>query len=234
MTGRPPENLPCWSYHGDEGPDQWGHLHPDWAACANGREQSPVILHGSEPVSSGDRLAFDYRATLGKMSARAHTVQVDMSPGCQLVLRDRAFSLRQFHFHTPSEHWWSEAADVGEIHLVHATDSGEVAVLGVALRPDGTQTIPKSLWSWFRTAEAGEERTLDPTGLVPGRGGFLGYEGSLTTPPCTEGVRWLLAMEPVAVGPEERSWLERRMGRNARPARPLDGRVVREVLREGS
>ena len=234
VTSRKPEEQPCWGYHGREGPSHWGRLHPDWASCAEGREQSPIVLPDGETVPANGRFMLDYRATTGQLSAKTHTVQVDMSSGCQLVLGDRAFSLKQFHFHTPSEHLWSDAAEVGELHLVHAADSGEVAVLGVALRPDAPQTFPGSFWNWLQTAGTGETLTLDPTDLVPGQGRFLGYRGSMTTPPCTEGVHWLLAMEPMAVGSAERRWLGQRMGKNARPVQPLGNRTVHAALREGS
>lgn len=234
VTSHKHEEQPCWGYHGSEGPDHWGHLHPDWLACTEGLEQSPVVLPSGEALSAAERLTLDYQATAGQLSDKTHTVQVDMASGSRLILGNQAFSFKQFHFHTPSEHWWSDAADVGEIHLVHAADSGRVAVLGIALRPDASQVFPKSFWNWLKVAEVGETLTLNPTDLVPQQSQFLGYRGSLTTPPCTEGVQWLLATEPMAVGAEEQHWLEQRMGRNARPVQPLGNRTVHTVLRDGS
>lgn len=234
VTSHKPEELPCWGYHGNEGPDHWGRLHPDWAVCAEGLEQSPIVLPGGEAISVDECLTLDYQATTGQLSDKTHTVQVDMASGSRLVLGDQAFSLKQFHFHTPSEHWWSDAADVGEIHLVHGDDSGRIVVLGIALRPDAPQALPKSFWNWLKAAKAGETLTLDPTDLVPQRNQFLGYWGSLTTPPCTEGVHWLLAMEPIALGSAEQHWLEQRMGQNARPVQPLGDRTVHTILQDGS
>ena len=229
---REPEKIPCWSYHGNEGPGHWGNLHPDWIVCADGLEQSPIILPSGKTVSANERLRLDYQATVGQLSDHPRTIRVDMSPGNRLVFHDQSFFLKQFHFHTPSEHWWSGAADIGEIHLAHVADSGEIAVLGVALRPDAAQSCPESFWNRLRAAKIGETLTFDPTDLVPRRGGFLRYGGSLTTPPCTEGVRWFLAAEPMAVGLAEQHWLERRMGRNARPVQPLGNRTVYTVLRD--
>ena len=229
-----PEELPCWGYQGGGGPDRWGRLHPDWTACAEGLEQSPIALSGEEVLSADERLTLDYRATVGRLSGRTYTVQVDMESGSRLVLGNQAFSLKQFHFHTPSEHWWSDAADAGELHLVHVADSGQIAVLGVALRPNAPQAFPDSFWNWLQAAETGEALTLDPTDLVPRQGRFLGYRGSLTTPPCTEGVHWLLASDAMAVGPAEQCWPEQRMGQNARPVQPLGDRAVRTVLRDES
>ena len=234
VASRKAEGLPCWSYHGSEGPDHWGCLHPDWAACAEGLEQSPIVLPDGKAIPADERLTLDYRATTGRLSERTHTVQVDLAPGSRLVFGNQAFFLRQFHFHTPSEHRWSDSADVGELHLVHVADSGGIAVLGIALRPGAPWAFPESFWDWLKVAEAGETLTLDPTDLVPRQGRFLGYRGSLTTPPCTEGVLWLLATEPMTVGLEERRWLERRMGQNARPVQSLGSRIVHTILRGGS
>lgn len=234
VTSRKPEKLPCWSYDGDGGPERWGHLHPDWKACAEGREQSPIALSGEEAEPAAERLAFHYQPTTGRLSDNAHTVRVDMEPGSRLLLGDRTFSLRQFHFHTPSEHLWSDGADAGELHLVHVADSREIAVLGVPLRADAAQAFPDSFWDWLQAAKTGEPLTFDPTGLVPRQSRFLGYRGSLTMPPCTEGVNWLLAMEPMALGSAEQHWLEQQRGQNARPVQPLGNRTVHTVLREGS
>lgn len=234
VTSRKPEELPCWSYCGSEGPDQWGHLHPDWKACAEGQEQSPITLSGEEAEPTAERLAFHYQPTIGRLSDNAYTVRVDMEPGSRLLLGDRTFSLRQFHFHTPSEHLWSDGAEAGELHLAHTTDSGEIAVLGVPLRSDAAQAFPDSFWDWLQAAKAGEPLTFDPSGLIPRQSRFVGYRGSLTMPPCTEGVNWLLAMEPMALGPAEQRWLEQQRGKNARPVQPLGNRTVHAVLREGS
>lgn len=234
VTSRKPEELPCWSYCGSEGPDQWGHLHPDWKACAEGREQSPIALSGEETEPTAERLAFHYQPTIGRLSDNAYTVRVDMEPGSRLLLGDRTFSLRQFHFHTPSEHLWSDGAEAGELHLVHTTDSGEIAVLGVPLRADAAQAFPDSFWDWLQAAKTGEPLTLDPTGLIPRQSRFVGYRGSLTMPPCTEGVNWLLAMEPMGLGPAEQHWLEQQRGQNARPVQPRGSRTVHTVLQEGS
>lgn len=234
VTSCKPQELPCWSYDGDGGPDQWGHLHPDWKACAEGREQSPIALTGEEAEPTAERFALHYQPTVGRLSGNTHAVQVNMRPGSQLILGERAFSLRQFHFHTPSEHLWSDAADAGELHLVHVADSGGIVVLGVPLRPDATQAFPDSFWDWLQAAEIGGSLTLDPAGLVPQQSRLAGYRGSFTTPPCAEGVNWLLAMEPMALSSEEQHWLEQRTGRNARPVQPLGGRTVRTVLPKGS
>lgn len=233
VTSCKPQELPCWGYDGDGGPDQWGYLHPDWKTCAEGREQSPIALPGEAAEPTTERLALRYQPTIGRLSNNAHTVRVDMESGSRLLLGNRAFSLRQFHFHTPSEHLWSDGAEAGELHMVHVADSGEIAVLGIPLRPDAAQAFPDFFWDWLQTAKIGESLTFDPTGLIPRKNRFVSYRGSFTTPPCTEGVNWLLAMEPMAMEPAEQRWLERQRGRNARPVQPLGGRTVHTVLQEG-
>ena len=232
MAERKPEGHPCWGYRGSEGPDDWGRLHPDWRVCAEGLEQSPIVLPKGDAAPIAERFALHYQATTGRLSDNTHALQVDMEPGSQLVLGDQAFSLKQFHFHTPSEHLWSDTADAGELHLVHVNDSGGIAVLGIALRSKAMQAFPDSLWEWFSKVRAGEALMLDPARLVPQASDFLSYRGSLTTPPCTEGVRWLLATEPMAMEPEQRQWLEHRTGQNARPVQSLGDRAIHAILRE--
>ena len=220
---------PCWSYRGAAGPAAWGDLDPAWRRCREGAEQSPIALP-SRAAAGGGCVRLHYPAVRGARSAYPHAVRVDLEPGGRLELDGRAFALRQFHFHTPSEHRWSDTADPGELHLVHADETGAVAVLGVPLRRRADAGAP-SWWPRLETAAVGEAWTVSPAELVPGGDRFLSYRGSLTTPPCTEGVRWLLATEPLALGADALRWLRRGTDGNARPLQPLGARTVREVRR---
>ena len=220
---------PCWSYRGTTGPAAWGELSPAWRLCREGAEQSPIALP-PRGEAGGGRVRLHYPAVRGARSAYPHAVRVDLEPGARLELDGRAFALRQFHFHTPSEHRWSDTADPGELHLVHADAAGAVAVLGVPLRRRAGAGAP-SWWPRLETAAVGEIWTVDPAQLVPGGDRFLSYRGSLTTPPCTEGVRWLLTTEPLVLGADALRWLRRGTDGNARPLQPLGARTVREVRR---
>ena len=224
---------PCWSYHDDEGPEHWGGLHPDWRVCAEGAEQSPIVL----PVqASGESRQFEtaYRPVAAQRSRKKHAVQVDVGPGSRLVLDGQAFHLRQFHFHTPSEHQWPGRELSGEMHMVHVSEQGGIAVLGVALAREAEQALPERMWAQLRAATPDATFEIQPAELLPASGRYLSYPGSLTTPPCTEGVRWILARETMAMAEEHRAWLEQEVGRNARPVQALGKRVVREIRRDGS
>ena len=234
VTSPKPEAFPCWGYHGDEGPGHWGLMHSDWKACSEGLEQSPIILPDRDTKLATDSFEFHYRATTGELSDNSHALQVDMRSGSHLVLGGQDFFLKQFHFHTPSEHLWSDAPEAGELHLVHVSDAGGIVVVGVALSFGAEQVFPKSVWDWLQAAGPGETRVLDMGDLVPRKGSFLGYQGSLTTPPCTEGVHWILATEPMAMGWVQRQWLEKRTGQNARPVQSLGNRVVHAIRRKGT
>lgn len=221
----------CWSYHDDDGPDHWGSLHPDWRACTEGAEQSPVTL----PTQASEefrQFATVYRPVAARRSRRKHAVQVDVGPGSHLVLNRRAFRLRQFHFHTPCEHRWPGRELSGELHLVHSSEEGGIAVLGVALACEAKQALPERLWAQLRTAAPGVEFDIQPAALLPASSRYLSYRGSLTMPPCTEGVHWILAREPMGVAEEHRAWLEQEAGCNARPLQPLGARVVRGIRRD--
>ena len=220
---------PCWSYRGAAGPAAWGGMDPAWRLCREGSEQSPIALppHGE---AGGGRLRLHYPAVRGARSAHPRAVRVELEPGGRLELDGRAFALRQFHFHTPSEHRWSDAAEPGELHLVHTDETGAVAVLGVPLRCRADARAP-SWWPRLESAAVGEAWTVDPAELVPGGNRFLSYRGSLTTPPCAEGVRWLLAMAPLALSAGALRWLRRDTDGNTRPLQPLGARTVREVRR---
>ena len=220
---------PCWSYRGATGPAAWGGMHPDWRLCGEGAEQSPIALP-TRAADGGERVRLHYPAVAGARSAYPRAVRVDLEPGGRLELGGRAFALRQFHFHTPSEHYWSDAVDPGELHLVHVDEAGAVAVLGVPLRRRSGARAP-SWWPRLEAAAVGEAWTVAPAELVPGGDRFLSYRGSMTTPPCAEGVRWLLAAEPLLLDADTLCWLERSAGDNARPLQPLGARTVREARR---
>ena len=201
-------------------------MHPDWRLCDEGQEQSPIALPCADALPSGERPHLRYQPGTGTLSDYAHAVRVDMAPGSQLALGERVWTLRQFHFHTPSEHLWSDAADAAELHLVHRDEADTAVVLGVALRLEAARMLPDLLWAQLQAVATGDTLQVDPAELVPADCRLISYRGSLTTPPCTEGVHWMLATEPMGIGAESLQWLKQRAGANARPVQPLGDRPV--------
>ena len=213
-----------WGYGGDIGPDCWGGLDPAWSACARGHEQSPISLPESAPGE--DSFSIQYQEGPGIREAGPQHVQATLGKGSSMLLDGRHFDLVQFHFHAPSEHFWHGSAAVAEVHLVHADPEGGLSVLGVALKEESSWDRKPAWWDDFVSARDGEPVTVNPADLLPGTDRFLRYDGSLTTPPCTEGVRWLLASELLPVDREAIGWLKEILAGNARPVQPQGARSV--------
>jgi carbonic anhydrase len=218
-----------WSYAGDTGPEHWGSLAEEWALCGEGTRQSPIDVGAAVPARLPP-LEFDYRSWAETVINNGHTIQFDVPPGSTLHAGVNRYRLVQFHFHTPSEHVrWGLPAP-GELHLVHKAEDGTLAVVGVWLVPGrwSGRTF-SSLWGALPTLR--DQRYpvralhIDPEDLLPTRRDYVYYRGSLTTPPCTEGVEWFVLAEPVEVPPGLLQRLSQIMGLNARPVQPLNGRT---------
>lgn len=226
------QTAPHWSYQGADGPDHWAGLSPAFAPCASGHAQSPVDLAGAVTAAARE-YRFDYAAQPPTVTHNGHTVQVNHPAGSTLTIDGESFALLQYHFHTPSEHTLDGVRHPMELHLVHRGDSG-LAVLGVLIRAGREHPAYGALSANLPT-EAGEERAgvfpLNPLALLSAPGQALRspvyrYAGSLTTPPCAEGVRWHLLAEPVELSAEQIARFQQAMGMNSRPVQPLHGRAV--------
>jgi carbonic anhydrase len=190
-----------WGYEGREGPEHWADLDRNNFACSAGTQQSPVDITGGVKADI-PQIAIGWHKGGGKMVNNGHTIQINMPEGSTLTRGNRVYELVQFHFHAPSEHHVAGKTFPMEAHFVHRdTENDSLGVLGVFLTPGAANTSFAGLAAAF-PAGAGEEAAVDevdPNGLLPASLGYWTYEGSLTTPPCTENVDWMLAMEPVEV-----------------------------------
>ena len=215
-----------WGYEGTHGPEHWGSLDPGFAVCSNGREQSPIDLTGAEPGALSE-IAFDYAPSPISILNNGHTIQVDYQPGSGIDLDGTRYELAQFHFHHRSEHTVDGAGFPLEMHLVHASADGTLAVVGVFLEEGGANEALAPVWRGM-PAEAGPatvvEGTVDANALLPERRTTWRYPGSLTTPPCSEGVSWLVMTEPVTASPEQIEAFSTLFPVNNRPVQPLNGR----------
>jgi carbonic anhydrase len=206
----------------------WGELSDDFAACSDGLAQSPVDLGSATPSDRLD-LTVDYESGPVTIADNGHTVQATVADGDHgITVEGTAFELVQMHFHTPSEHTIDGEFAEAEAHFVHRSAEGELAVIGVMLI-EGDE--PNASWGAYTDAAGGGEgvavdATLDWPSLLPDDLTTLRYSGSLTTPPCTEGVRWMVMDEPVALAADQLAALAAVHEGNHRPVQPLNGREV--------
>ncbi len=220
-----------WGYSGDSGPEHWGTLDPGFSACSTGVNQSPVDLAGFVE-SDLPALEVDYSSGSATIVNNGHSIQVNYPPGSTLTVDGTPFTLQQFHFHTPSENHLAGRSFPMEAHFVHADSDGNLAVLAVMFERRATNIALDSLWK-FMPRNAGGEAALpgstDASSLLPPSLDYFRYNGSLTTPPCTEGVRWLVLKTPVSVSSVQAEKLADVLGHsNNRPTQPLNARSVLE------
>lgn len=219
-----------WAYHGDEGPDHWGSLSPSYAACSAGQSQSPVDLRGADTARM-QAISFHYRVTPTALVHNGHTVQANYKAGSSITIGDERFDLLQFHFHTPSEHKIAGQAYPMEIHFVHKHQaSGRLAYVGVLVAPGDHNLAAQEIWD---NLPAKPNSTMDKPrvlingrDLIPDNRDYFRYMGSLTTPPCSEGVSWYVLQHPVQFSAAQIDQIGKLMGYNARPVQQRNHRMV--------
>ncbi len=217
-----------WTYEGHEGPEHWGSLSEDFAACSEGRMQSPIDVSGTAAGGAGEA-AFDYRDTALELVNNGHTVQVNVGGDSRATLAGRRYTLLQFHFHSPSEHTVGGRHYDMEAHFVHRGDDGKLAVVGVFMEAGGANGALQAIWDHMPVEEGSKTVTgvsVNAAALLPATYGFTTYAGSLTTPPCSEGVSWFVMKQPVAVSAAQVEAFRAIMPANNRPAQPLNGRMT--------
>lgn len=221
-----------WGYEGEHGPEHWAAVDPAFSACASGRAQSPVDIVTSATVSEElPELVCAYGTAPLAIVNNGHAIQVDVPPGDILMQGPNEYALKQFHFHGPSEHTVDGAHAPMEMHLVHADANGRLAVVGVLIREGAQNAALAPAWSHL-PASAGQEVEpagvqIDVAALLPETLGYWHYDGSLTTPPCTEGVRWFVLREPITLSRAQIDAFRAIVHPNNRPVEPLDGRIVK-------
>jgi len=217
-----------WGYSGEDGPEHWGELGKENFVCTAGGQQSPVDISAAITADI-PQLSVDWGKGSGAMVNNGHTIQINMPSGSKLVRGDREYELRQFHFHAPSEHHVEGRTFPMELHFVHKdikTDA--LGVLGVFLAPGAANGQFAKLAAAF-PAEAGKEVAIDeidPRELLPASLRYWTYEGSLTTPPCSEIVDWMVAMDPIEVDAADIAKFTGLYPMNARPVVPANRRFI--------
>lgn len=218
-----------WGYTGQAGPEHWGELSAEYQACQLGTHQSPIDLNGAI-VAALPPIRLDYQETPLRIVNNGHTIQVNYEPGSTLTIGDQTFELLQFHFHHPSEHLvQGKAADM-ELHLVHRNASGELAVVGVLLTAGAENPVIKSIFAAMPDRPGPEQLqsqvTLNVQDLLPADLGSYRYFGSLTTPPCSEEVSWIILQQPVTLSSSQIRQFASLFPGNARPVQALNQRFL--------
>ncbi|MBS0448074.1 MAG: carbonic anhydrase [Proteobacteria bacterium] len=219
-----------WDYAGAEGPERWAELDPAYAACANGKRQSPIDIRDGIKVDL-DPVQVDYHPSTFSVVDNGHTVQVNVAPGNFIETMGRRFELVQFHFHRPSEERIDGKQFDMVAHLVHKDVSGRLAVIAVLLERGSAQPVVQRIWNNLPLEHGDEVRasgTIDPAALLPAERRYYTYMGSLTTPPCSEGVLWMVMKNPVPVSAEQIGVFSRLYPMNARPLQSASGRLIKE------
>ena len=184
-----------WSYEGATGPAYWGELDPDYALCATGKEQSPVAIPSSAPLTPAN-LGYQYQPSSVNIFNTGYTIQVNYDAGSTLTLEGDTYELVQFHFHAHSEHTKDGQTAPMELHLVHRNAAGQLAVVGVWLTQGSANAAYAPVLKHLPTTEDEPQpvpgETVNADALLPAERSYYGYNGSLTTPPCTEGVKWVM------------------------------------------
>jgi carbonic anhydrase len=223
-------HAPHWDYQGEGGPQAWAQLKNEFATCATGKRQSPIDIRDGIKVQL-DSVQFDYRASNFRVLDNGHTVQVNVGPGNFIEVTGKRFELQQFHFHRPSEERINGRLFDMVAHLVHKDIEGRLAVVAVLLDRGNAQPLVQAIWNNL-PLEKGDEviarLPLDLNELLPTERSYYTYMGSLTTPPCSEGVLWMVMKTPVTISAEQIAIFSRLYPMNARPIQSASGRLIKE------
>ena len=218
-----------WGYTGDIGPSTWGSLSEAFETCRDGREQSPIDIVGSRSRDLPE-VEFSYEEGPLSILNNGHTIEIEYDEGSAITVDGRRFGLAQFHFHAPSEHQVDGTGFAAEIHLVHRDANDEIAVVGLLVEPGAENQALASAWEHLPAkeseAEPVEAEVVDAERLLPRDRTYYSYTGSLTTPPCTEQVTWLIMTEPIQMSGDQLDALTEIVQMNNRPPQPLGERRI--------
>jgi carbonic anhydrase len=228
-----------WSYEGESGPATWGNLSPVYAFCKDGRHQSPVDIVKTAVKENPD-WAMNYSTTsmhithtehMEDIVDNGHTIQVNVDDGNTMTYGDKTYTLKQFHFHTPSEHTINGQHQPMEMHMVHQTEDGNLAVVSVLFKEGKSpnpvftklvENLPNTKGESKHVADAHLELDLH----LPKDNSAYHYTGSLTTPPCSENVQWVVLREMLTLSRDQIEAFSSRIGPNNRPVQPLNDRLI--------
>jgi len=220
-----------WDYQGPKGPLNWGKLDPAYVACSRGHEQSPIDIRGAHLNKGLQPIEFHYIGSSVTEVNNGHTIQINVNPGSYIVANGVRYDLIQFHFHHPGEEAVKGKLPDMVIHLVHKSADGKLAVVAVRLIEDvgNPNATLAALWSSLPqkvNTEAKVTEMVNPGGLLPADRSYWTYMGSLTAPPCTEGVRWFVFEQEMSLSRDQLRAFAGLFKINSRPLQDPHGRRI--------
>lgn len=225
-----------WGYTELGNSNQWGKLSPAFAICETGKNQSPIDINSFEVESISEtfsaQIKFDYHSAPLEVVNNGHNIQVNYPQGSSVNIDNQKYELLQFHFHTPSEHTFDGQAYPMEIHLVHQNIVGRYAVISLMIKAGQENSLIKTIWEHLPEkglVETIRELSITVSSFLPTNQAHYSYRGSLTTPPCNEGVDWYVMKETIEASPKQIEQFSSVYNINARSVQPLNNRLVKLI-----
>lgn len=219
-----------WTYEGEEGPAHWGELDPAYEMCGKGKSQSPIDISSPNEQDIAN-IVFHYQPSEVNILNNGHTAQVNYDTGSYIELDGARYDVAQFHYHAPSEHEVDGKLFAAELHIVHKSADGKLAVVGLLFQ-EGSANPALDPFINNLPAEKSDVKDagvkINAMDFLPDIQTTYRYSGSLTTPPCSEGVSWLVMTTPVELSSDQLSKLEGLFEANNRPIQPLNDRTLNE------
>lgn len=224
-----------WAYTGSDGPSHWGELSPDYNLCNTGKDQSPVDLQPVRLMKADWLLPLQVSLKPTKLAIvnNGHTIQVNYDKGSKFSFDRTEYELKQFHFHAPSEHTFDGVAADMETHLVFSTPGKRLAVIGILMVVGAENPFFAKFWDSLPAKEneaITRELDLNVGDLLPTNRDYFHYDGSLTTPPCSEGVKWIVLRQSVTISASQVNRFKAIFPVTSRPTQPLGERIVKESV----
>ncbi|PYD86032.1 carbonate dehydratase [Pseudomonas syringae pv. pisi] len=227
-----PKNGTHWTYEGEFGPENWSKINTAWAACNTGNRQSPIDLRDGIKVDL-EQINFDYHPSSFNEIDNGHTIQVNVAGGNFLSVGGTTYELQQFHFHRPGEERINGKGTEMVVHLVHKSYDNKIAILAVLLERGDANPMIQTVWNNLpleKHMTVTPSIVIDVNEILPARRDYFTYMGSLSEPPCTENVLWLVMKQPMTASPQQMALFSRLYPFNSRPVQQANGRMIKESM----
>jgi carbonic anhydrase len=224
-------HAPHWGYSGADGPSHWADLDPSFATCKAGKRQSPIDIKVAKKDSSLAPVQIDYKPSPLNIVDNGHTIRVNVASGSSITVNGTAYTLTQFHFHRPSEEEIAGKKYAMVIHLVNER-AGGAAVIALLVKTGAENSTVQKIWDNLPKEKDKENEvagvTINAGDLLPSDQNYYNFDGSLTTPPCSEGVKWFVMKTPIEMSAAQIAAFAKLYPMNARPIQPTNGREIKE------